>query len=60
MLMLGMNHGILYMTLGISIIRDVLLNRLHLNDQETYLHHQRNYPAENYLEKNWKCRVQGV
>ena len=59
MLDVGMNHVIYIRTLGISIIWDAFQNRLHLNDQETYLHHQKGIIQLKITRKGTECRVQG-
>lgn len=55
----GMNHAIYIRTLGISLIWDAFQNKLHLNDQETYLHHQNGVIQLKITRKGTECRVQG-
>ena len=55
----GMNHAIYIRTLGISLIWDAFQNKLHLNDQETYLHHQKGVIQLKITRKGTECRVQG-
>lgn len=55
----GMNHVIYIRTLGISLIWDAFQNKLHLNGQETYLHHQKGIIQLKITRKGTECRVQG-
>ena len=55
----GMNHAIYISTLGISLIWDAFQNKLHLNNQETYLHHQNGVIQLKITRKGTECRVQG-